>query len=82
MVRKPPHLRLLRLRSKLRTDWGGLELGRDSNGGGYCYLKHVPKCNCTGADIQDGQFTASATLKVAPKGVPLDGFVPGKCNYK
>jgi len=42
----------------------------------------VPKCNCTGADIQDGQFTASATLKVAPKGVPLDGFVPGKCNYK
>ena len=55
---------------------------RDSNGGGYCYLKHVPKCNCTRADIQDGQFTASATLKVAPKGVPLDGFVPGKCNYK
>lgn len=53
----------------------------DSNGGGWCYLKHVPKCNSS-APQDPGQFTASATLKVAPTGVPLDGFVPGQCIYK
>jgi hypothetical protein len=51
----------------------------DSNDGGWCYLKHVPKCNSTRSS--PGQYTASATLKVAPTGVPLDGFVPGKCIY-
>ena len=52
----------------------------DSNDGGWCYLKHVPKCNSTRPS--PGQYTASATLKVAPTGVPLDGFVPGKCIYQ
>eukprot|EP01047_Picozoa_sp_COSAG01_P043463 COSAG01_NODE_3863_length_5621_cov_2.450970_2_plen_121_part_00 len=51
----------------------------DSDDGGYCYLKHVSKCNAS-KPLGVGQFAASATLKVVPKGADA-GFKPGRCKY-
>jgi len=51
----------------------------DSNGGGFCYLKHVSKCKAQKPD-QVGQFTASATLRSVPPGAPA-AFKPGQCKY-
>ena len=52
----------------------------ESNGGGFCYLKHASKCKAPKPDHVGRQFTTSATRRSVPPGAPAPAFKSGQCK--